>query len=112
MEIVSNRKEKIFRKDFNGKPIYKIGLSKKNQDGNYTNGYMLCSFKKGTDIPDKSFIMIKSAWLDFYLKEKETVPYIFINDYEVIEDNKQVVKVETITTDELDDENDALILPF
>lgn len=103
MEIVSNRKEKIFRKDFNGKPVYKIGLSKKNQDGSYTNGYMLCSFKKGTDISDKSFIMIKSAWLDFYLKEKETIPYIFINDYEVIEDNKEVVKVETITTEELDD---------
>lgn len=103
MEIVSNRKEKIFRKDFNGKPIYKIGLSKKNQDGSYTNGYMLCSFKKGTNIQDKSFIMIKSAWLDFYLKEKETIPYIFINDYELIEDNKEIVKIETITAKELDD---------
>ena len=110
MEIVSNRKEKIFRKDFNGKPIYKIGLSKKNQDGNYTNGYMLCSFKKGTDIPDKSFIMIKSAWLDFYLKDKETVPFIFVNDFEIVGD-VEVLKVESKRAEDYDD-NDGLILPF
>ena len=112
MEIVSNRKEKIFRKDFNGKPIYKIGLSKKNQDGSYTNGYMLCSFKKGTDIPDKSYINIKQAWVDFYLKEKETIPYIHINNFELVEEKKetQVIEVQSITTDELDDSQ--FPLPF
>jgi hypothetical protein len=107
MQVVSNRKEKIYRNDYEGKPIYKIGLSKKNQDGNYTNGYMLCSFKKGTDIPNKTYINIKNAWLDFYLKEKETIPYIFINEYEIIKD-EEVVVVENITTEELDD----MPLPF
>jgi hypothetical protein len=112
MEIVSNRKEKIFRKDFNGKPIYKIGLSKKDTNGKYVNGYILCSFKKGTDIPDKSYIMIKQSWLDFYIKDKETIPYIFINDYELVEEKKdtQVIEVQNITTEELDD-ND-FPLPF
>ena len=27
-------------------------------------------------------IVIKSAWLSFYKKEKTTVPYIFINEFE------------------------------
>ena len=115
MEIRSNRKEKIYRKDFNGKPVYKIGLSKKNQDNTYTNGYILCSFKKGTDIPDKSYINIKNAWLDFYIKDKETIPYIFINDFEIVEDKKQekkgndeIIKIDTYTTEEIDD----LPLPF
>lgn len=102
MEIVSNRKEKIFRKDFNGKPVYKIGLSKKDINGNYINGYMLCSFKKGTDIPDKSFINIKNGWVDFYLKDKETIPFIFINDYEIVKD-VEVFKVESRKAEDYDD---------
>ena len=66
---------------------------------------MLCSFKKGTDIPDKSYINIKQAWVDFYLKDKETIPYIHINDFELVEEKKetQVIEVQSITTDELDD---------
>jgi len=110
MEVISNRKEKIYRNDFNGKPMYKIGLSKKDKNGNYINGYMLCSFKKDTDIPNKSYINIKQAWVDFYLKDKETVPFIFINDFELIkEEEAKVIKVETITTEELDDN---MPLPF
>ncbi len=105
MKIISNRKEKIFRKDFNDKPVYKIGLSKKDINGNYINGYMLCNFKKGTDIPDKSFINIKSGWIDFYLKDKETVPFIFINDFELLDDNKkeiEVYEVESFKAEDLD----------
>lgn len=84
MEIISNREEMIFRKDFNNKPTYSIGLSRKKKDGNYENGYMIVNFKEGTDIPDKSKIKIKNAWLSFYLKDKKTIPTIFINDYELI----------------------------
>lgn len=85
MEIISNKEEMIFRKDYNGKPIYSIGLSKKKKDGNYENGYMVANFKEGTDIPNKSKITIKQAWLSFYLKDKQTIPTIFINDYELVE---------------------------
>ena len=84
MQVTSNSEEMIFRKDFNGKPVYSIGLSKKDKDGNYVNGYMSCNFKQGTDIPDKSKIKIKNAWISFYLKDKQTIPTIFINDYELI----------------------------
>ena len=90
MEIVSNKEEMIFRNEYNGRPIYSIGLSKKNKDGNYENGYMTVNFKEGTDIADKSKIKIKSAWLSFYLKDKKTIPTIFINDYELVENKKEV----------------------
>ena len=103
MNVVSNKKEKIYRNDYEGKPIYKIGLSKKNQDGSYTNGYMLCSFKKGIDIPNKTYINIKNAWIDFYLKEKddrkETMPFIFINEFEILNKDK-VILVEDIKAEE------------
>lgn len=88
MEIVSNKEEMIFRNDYNGRPIYSIGLSKKKKDGSYENGYMTVNFKEGTDITDKTKIKIKNAWLSFYLKDKQTVPTIFISDYEIVENVK------------------------
>lgn len=84
MEVTSNKAEMIFRKDFNDRPIYSIGLSRKKKDGNYENGYMVVNFKEGTDIPDKTRIKIKDAWISFYLKDKKTIPTIFINDYELV----------------------------
>lgn len=84
MEIVSNKEEMIFRNDYNGKPIYSIGLSKKKKDGSYENGYMTVNFKEGTDIENKSKIKIQNAWLSFYLKDNKTIPTIFINEYELI----------------------------
>lgn len=87
MEIVSNKKEIIFKSKKDDKTYYSIGMSKKKQDGTYENGYMNVHFKKDVNIENKTKIMIKSAWLDFYTKNKITVPYIFINEFEVIEDN-------------------------
>lgn len=84
MEIVSNSEEMIFRKDYNDRPIYSIGLSKKDKNGNYVNGYMTCNFKQGTELENKTKIKIKDAWLSFYIKDKQTIPTIFINDYEVV----------------------------
>ena len=101
MDIISNREEMIFRNDYNGRPVYSIGLSKKDKNGNYINGYMTCNFKEGTDIKDRSRIKIKSAWLSFYTKEKKTIPTIFINDYELVaEPNPQHNEMQDMTKDE------------
>lgn len=88
MEVTSKRDEIIFRNDYNGKPIYSIGLSKKKKDGTYENGYMTVNFKEGTDIQNKSKIKIKNAWLSFYKKEDKTIPTIFINEYELVGEPK------------------------
>lgn len=113
MEIISNRDEIIFRNDYKGKPIYSIGLSKKKKDGNYENGYMTVNFKEGTDIQNKSKIKIKNAWLSFYKKEDKTIPTIFINEYELVGEQKPKeaelsVKTETQSQFEITDDD----LPF
>lgn len=84
----------IFRRDFNERSYYRFGLSRKTQTGEYENGYMDCQFKKDVDLPNKTKIMVKSAWLTFYLRTrtladgreiKETVPYIFINEFDYVD---------------------------
>ena len=100
MQVVSNSEEMIFRKDFNDKPIYSMGLSKKDKNGNYVNGYIGVNFKKGTDIKDKTKIKIKDAWLSFYKKDKATIPTIFINDYELVsESSEEIVSENSVKTE-------------
>ena len=65
----------IFANEFNGKRYYKVGLSKKDVDGNYIRGYKDVRFKKETFIHNKTLIKIKNAWLDFYVKDKKTIDY-------------------------------------
>ena len=74
----------IFKREYQGKIFQSVGLSKKNQDGTYTNGYMAVQFKNNVSLDDKTKINIKKAWLTFYLKDNETKPYIFINDFEIV----------------------------
>ena len=73
----------VFSREHNGRTFYTIGLSKKKQDGEYLNGYLPASFKKGVELPNKTKIEIKKAWLDFYVnKENHTIPGIFIAEFE------------------------------
>lgn len=88
MQIVSDRTEVIFKRTYEGKTFYSIGVSKKNIDGTYINGYINVKIPKTKELEqDKTLIKIKNAWLDFYLKDKATIPYIFINDFEILEKN-------------------------
>lgn len=89
MNFVEGKKCNVFVNVVNGNVFYVIGLSKKDMNGNYINGTINCKFKKGTEPTEKCKIVIKNAWLDFYIKEverngkkaKETIPFIFINEY-------------------------------
>ena len=92
MNIISDKKEIVFRSEHDGKVYYSIGMSKKRQDGSYENGYMNVHFKKDVELQNKTKILIKQAWLDFYTKNKQTVPYVFINEFETVseqEDKKE-----------------------
>lgn len=118
MNIADNKIFMIFRKDYNGKPLYSIGISKKNQNGGYDKGYIQCQFKKDVNLENQTKIYIKKAWISFYLKEKETKPFIFISEFETIgqtidrihkENEEEYIKENfgtSITAEELDD------LPF
>lgn len=84
---ISFDKPKVIYKDDNGK--YKIGISKKRQDGSYENAYFPIEFNKGDVLDNKSVVNIKNAWFTFYKWEYEdkkgTTFFIKCNDYEVVE---------------------------
>lgn len=89
MNIETNKDYTVFRNDFNGYSYYKIGVTKKSQTGAWINGYIRCQFKNGVSIENKTKIRIKKSWLSFYPKEKETIPYIFISDFEIVNEIEQ-----------------------
>ena len=93
MNIECEKEKMIFRNEKDGKAYYSIGLSKKNQDGTYTSGYITCRFPKNANIENKTKIKILNAWLDFWVDDKKiTHPYIFINKYEILSDDIPNVK--------------------
>lgn len=119
MNIEHNRAVMIYKNINEGKTFYSLRLTKKDEDGNYVNGYMTCKFKKDIKLEDKTKIMIKRAFLTFYLKDKITVPYIFILDFDLVDTSIQTMEKEnevqedvyatfgnSITVEQLDD------LPF
>ena len=118
MNIETQNKVRIYRYDGQYGASYSVGLSKKKQDGTYENGYMPCKFKKDVDLGNKTDIFINSAWLSFNLKDKKTYPFIFINEFEKVEEtiDKSHIDLKDVPTDQFDDvENETeenLELPF
>lgn len=86
MNIVTEQAYTVFRNDYNGYSYYKIGISKKSQTGEWVNGYIRCQFKNGVSLENKTKIYIKKSWISFYLKDRETIPYIFISEFETVEE--------------------------
>lgn len=90
MNIQTDKPKTIYKyttKD--GKEFYSIGLSKKKQDGSYENGFINCRFKKDINLENKTKILIKGGWLDFYVKDRITYPFIFINEFEIVEQKQE-----------------------
>lgn len=112
MNIESDKPKTIFKyKTKDGKEFYSLGLSKKKQDGTYENGFINCRFKKDTQLENKAKILIKEAWIDFYIKERITYPYIFINKFEILEEKKPEDTIETPkSTSTYDNENSDIAL--
>lgn len=97
MNINTEQAYMIFRNDFNGYSYYKIGVSKKSQTGEWINGYIRCQFKNGISLENKTKIYIKKGWLSFYLNNKETIPYIFISEFETVDETIEKAKVSNDT---------------
>ena len=73
----------VFAREHNERTFYSIGISKKDINKEWVNGYMVASFRIGVTIPNKTKIEIKKAWLDFYSnKDKQTVIGICISEFE------------------------------
>lgn len=99
MNIESEKPKTIFKyKTKDEKEFYSLGLSKKKQDGTYENGFINCRFKKDVQLENKTKILIKEAWIDFYVKDRITYPYIFINKFEIQEEPKPEETVNEFST--------------
>lgn len=65
-----------------GRVIYQIGVSRKDPEGKYINGYILAQFNKDVELQNKEKITLDNAILGFYIdKDKNTVPFIRVFDY-------------------------------
>lgn len=105
MNIQSNKQYTIYQKEYNGKKYYKIGLSRKLQNGEYEKGYIDIQFKQDVEIQNKERIYLKNAFLTFYKnKDKATIPYIFVMDFERVEDTTEHNKETDIAKQEAKDD--------
>lgn len=115
MNISNEYAVTIFRNDSQYGAFYKVGISKKDVNGNYINGYKDCRFKKDVQLENKTKIYIKKAWLDFYVKDKKTIDYIFISEFEIAPDavpTKNEQAAESVDDPFLGIEIDDNDLPF
>jgi len=102
----------VFAKEYNGRTLYSISISKKKQDGTWLNGYKGVSFRKDVVVPNKTKINIIKAWEDFYInKDNQTVIGMFISEFEFQEEPKPVENISPNGFQMLEDD-DPDSLPF
>jgi len=74
------------REGKNGKyTTYSVGISSKDMNGNWINGYVNCRFKKGVSVANKTKIKIKSAFFVASKSGDKTYTHLMITDFDVLE---------------------------
>lgn len=86
MKLINEYPVKVFEREYEGKKYYKLGLSKKDMNGNYMSGYIDCRFRKDVEVDTSKKIYLQDCWLDFYVKDKKTNLYVFVNKFEYVSD--------------------------
>lgn len=105
MNIQTDKPCMIFAREYNGKKYYKVGLSRKKQDGTYENGYVNIQFKQDVEIHNEEKIYLKDAFLTFYKsKDKATIPYIFVMNFERIADTIEHSKEKDVVKQDVKDD--------
>ena len=105
MNIQDNKPRMIFVKEYDGRKYYKVSISKKLANGEYENGYIDIQFKQGVEFENKTKIYLKNAFLTFYKsKDKATIPYIFVMDYEIAEEQDKHNKETDVAKQETKDD--------
>lgn len=81
VRIYANEKEGA-----NGKfTIYSLGVTRKDQNGDWVTGYINCRFKKGVTVANKTKIKINSAFFTPSKSAGKTYTNLMITDFEVLE---------------------------
>lgn len=95
MNFKDNYKLKVYYRE-NG---YFTRLVKFNRITNeWESAFVYLQFKKGINIPNKTIINVKESWLSFYTSKKsnKVVLYIFINDFNVLEEEEELKDIEIL----------------
>ena len=66
-------KAKVWAKDFDGKKVYSISVSNKDQQGNWVNAYQQIRFKRGIDVENGTEIDFRAFATVSIGREKNTV---------------------------------------
>lgn len=75
---------RIQRVDYGTFTFYSFSDNKKMSDGRDVVANVPCHFKKGVEVENGTFINIKEAYVDWYVKKFKTNVVIFILDFDVI----------------------------
>lgn len=93
MNIENERPVMIFRRDRDGKINYVVGLSKKNEEGEYDRAYFPIRFKRGIEIENKTKILLINAFLTFdnwtdAEGNNKTFTYIMCTSYQLADEEE------------------------
>lgn len=88
--ITDDRYVTVYRQDKtsqNGNPYtqYSLGVSSKNVNDEWVNGFIDCQFKKGVEVPNKAKISIANSFYNVTEYNGKKYYKIFILDFEVVE---------------------------
>jgi hypothetical protein len=81
VKIYAKEKESSYGKYM----TYSLGISSKNQSGDWVNGFINCKFKKGVTVANKSKIKINSAFFVATKSGERSYTHLMITDFDVIE---------------------------
>ena len=74
MKLINEYPVKVFENKYEDKKYYKLGLSKKDQNGNYMNGYIDCRFRKDADVD-----VSKKIYISMLKIKRQTHMYLLIS---------------------------------
>lgn len=84
-KIMAGKEYMVFRTENAGRVYYKIQISKKNFDGTKEVGYKNIKFKRGIELEDRTIIIPKAGFEDFYNKDKYTTIFtLVITDFDIV----------------------------
>lgn len=70
--------------------LYSLAVSSKDKDGNWTNGYVNCRFKKDVVVNNKAKIKINNAFYTATKSNGKTYTSLMITDFEILEEGEAV----------------------
>ena len=91
-KIMSGRKYRVFRKDYNGFTYYNIQMKQQNKDDTISTYYKQVYFKKDIVLPNETDIIINKAVENLRENPKDKynpISTLFVYDFTTVENEQQ-----------------------